>query len=128
LYQGDSKHRFSSRTRAKTQGQKESFGSDLTPHQKPFAELFTREVFSSVAKMFSLEFLEAQLQATPFVPFTLVSNSGDRFNIKTADHADLPPPDEQTGERPPWFIAYTERSIPRYLAVVNIASLEHNQP
>jgi hypothetical protein len=57
-----------------------------------------------------------------------VSNSGDRFNIKTADHADLPPPDEQTGERPPWFIAYTECSIPRYLAVVNIAGLGHNQP
>jgi hypothetical protein len=77
--------------------------------------------------MFSLEFLETQLRATPFVPFTLVSNSGDRFNIKTADYADLPPPDED-GNRPPWFIAYTERSIPRYLAVVNIASLEHYQP
>ena len=77
--------------------------------------------------MFSIDFLEQQLKATPFVPFVLVTNSGDRFSIKTADHADLPPEDEDTGERPPWFIAYTERAIPRYLAIVNIASLEHDK-
>jgi hypothetical protein len=75
--------------------------------------------------MFTIDFLKEQLQASPFVPFTLVTNSGDRFNIKTADHADVPPVDEETGERPPWFIAYTDRSVPRYLAVINIASVEH---
>jgi hypothetical protein len=77
--------------------------------------------------MFTIDFLEQQLQASPFVPFTLVTNSGDRFNVKTADHADVPPIDEETGERPPWFIAYTDRSVPRYLAVMNIASVEHHR-
>ena len=75
--------------------------------------------------MFTIEFLETQLNATPFTPFILVLNSGDRFNIKTPDHADLPPIDEQTQQRPPWFVAYTERAVPRYLALANIASLEH---
>jgi len=75
--------------------------------------------------MFTIEFLAEQLKATPFKAFVLVLNSGDRFNIKTADHADLPPRDEVTGEIPPWFIAYTERSIPRYLSVASIASSEH---
>jgi hypothetical protein len=31
---------------------------------------------------------------------------GDRYNIKTADHADLPPAEEETGQRNPWFIVY----------------------
>jgi hypothetical protein len=75
--------------------------------------------------MFTIDFLETQLEATPFNPFVLVLNSGDRFNVKTADHADLPPVDEETGVRPPWFIAYTERAVPRYLSIANIASLEH---
>lgn len=77
--------------------------------------------------MFTIEFLAEQLHATPFVPFTLVTNAGDRFNIKTADHADVPPADEETGEQAPWFIAYTKRGIPRYLAVINIASVEHQR-
>ena len=75
--------------------------------------------------MITIEFLAEQLHAHPFVPFSIVLNSGDRFRIKTADHADLPPVDEQTGQSNGWFIAYTDRSIPRYLAVENIASLEH---
>jgi hypothetical protein len=75
--------------------------------------------------MITIEFLEEQLHARPFVPFSIVLNSGDRFNIKTTDHADLPPLDEDTGKRSGWFIAYTARGIPRYLAVENIASLEH---
>jgi hypothetical protein len=78
--------------------------------------------------MFTIDFLDAQLKAQPFVPFTLVTNSGDRFTIKTTDHADVPPVDEETGERPPWFIAYTERGVPRYLAAINIASVEHHKP
>jgi hypothetical protein len=76
--------------------------------------------------MFTIDFLETQLSATPFNPFVLVLNSGDRFNIKTADHADLPPADEETGERPSWFIAYTAHAVPRYLALANIAALEHS--
>ena len=75
--------------------------------------------------MITLEFLEEQLHATPFVPFTLVLNSGDRYSIKTSDHADLPPVDEQTGQRNPWFVVYNQRGIPRYLALENIATLEH---
>jgi hypothetical protein len=75
--------------------------------------------------MITIEFLEEQLHAQPFTPFTIVMNSGDRLRIRTPDHADLPPIDVETGERNGWFIAYTERSIPRYLAVENIASLEH---
>ncbi len=77
--------------------------------------------------MFTIDFLAEQLRATPFVPFTLVTNSGDRFNIKTADHADIPPADSETGEPPAWFIAYTDRSIPRYLAIINIASVEQQR-
>lgn len=77
--------------------------------------------------MFTIDFLAEQLGATPFVPFTLVTNSGDRFNIKTADHADIPPADSETGEPPAWFIAYTDHSIPRYLAITNIASVEHQR-
>jgi hypothetical protein len=41
----------------------------------------------------------------PFVLFAIVTNAGDQFAIETADRADLPPEDAQTGERPPWFIA-----------------------
>jgi hypothetical protein len=74
----------------------------------------------------TLEFLQEQLHARPFVPFVLVLSSGDRYNIKTADHADLPPADEETGERNPWFIVYNQRGIPRYLALENIAALEHS--
>jgi hypothetical protein len=51
--------------------------------------------------MISPEFLEEQPHATPFVGFVLILNSGDRYNVKTADHADLPPEDEKTGERNP---------------------------
>lgn len=78
--------------------------------------------------MISIEFLQEQLHAQPFIPFTIVMNNGVRFSIKTSDHADLPPVDVETGERNGWFIAYTERSIPRYLAVENIATLEHHKP
>jgi hypothetical protein len=46
----------------------------------------------------SLAFIQEQLHAVPFV---VVLSSGDRYNVKTADHADLPPVDEQSGERPP---------------------------
>ena len=74
--------------------------------------------------MITIEFLEQQLHARPFVPFSIVLNSGDRFRIKSSDHADLPPADEQTGQRNGWFVAYNERSVPRYLSVENIASLE----
>lgn len=74
--------------------------------------------------MISLEFLQEQLTAKPFVPFVLVLSSGDRYNIKTTDHADIPPIDEETGERAPWFMVYNERAIPRYLALENIAALE----
>jgi hypothetical protein len=77
--------------------------------------------------MITIEFLEEQLHAKPFIGFSIVMSSGDRFRIKTADHADLPPVDEATGKRNGWFIAYTARSIPRYLAVDNITSLEHGQ-
>jgi hypothetical protein len=70
-----------------------------------------------------LEFLEQQLHARPFVLFVVVTNSGDRYSIKTPDHADLPPPDEETGERNPWFIVYNQRGIPRYLALINIATV-----
>ena len=51
--------------------------------------------------MISLAFIQEQLHAVPFVPFVVVLSSGDRYNVKTADHADLPPVDEQSGERPP---------------------------
>jgi hypothetical protein len=74
--------------------------------------------------MISLPFIQEQLHAVPFVPFVVVLSSGDRYNVKTADHADLPPVDEQSGERPPWLIVYNERAVPRYLALVNIASIE----
>ena len=74
--------------------------------------------------MITLQFLEEQLRAQPFVSFTIILNTGDRYNVKTPDHADLPPPDEETGERNPWFIVYNERGVPRYLALVNIASIE----
>jgi len=81
-----------------------------------------------ILKVIDLLFLEEQLHATPFVPFVLILNSGDRYNIKTPNHADLPPPDEETGERNPWFIVYNARGVPRYLALSNIASVEHSQP
>jgi hypothetical protein len=74
--------------------------------------------------MISLAFIQEQLHAVPFVPFVVVLSSGVCYNVKTADHADLPPVDEQSGERPPWLIVYNERAVPRYLALVNIASIE----
>ena len=74
--------------------------------------------------MITLPFLEEQLLRTPFVPFAIILNSGDRYAIKTADHADLPPADEETGERPPWFVVYNANGVPRCLALENIAALE----
>jgi hypothetical protein len=75
--------------------------------------------------MIDLAFLEEQLHAKPFVPFVLILNSGDRYNIKTPDHADIPPADEESGQRPSWFIVYNQRAIPRYVALENIAALEN---
>jgi len=75
--------------------------------------------------MITLDFLETQLHARPFVPFVLVLSSGDRYHIKTADHADVPPPDETNGQRPAWFIVYDTRAVPRFLALEAIASVEH---
>jgi hypothetical protein len=50
--------------------------------------------------MFTIEFLEAQLKATPFIPFTVVTNAGDRFAIRTVDHADLPPQETNDHAKP----------------------------
>jgi hypothetical protein len=75
--------------------------------------------------MFTIDFLEQQLRATPFVPFSIVLYSGDRFHIKTADYVGLPPRAEDTSQRGPEFIAYTEHGVPRYLVVSNIATIEH---
>ena len=74
--------------------------------------------------MINLDVLQEQLHAVPFVPFVLVLNNGQRYSIKTPDHADIPPADEETGERPAWFIVYNARAVPRYLALENIAALE----
>lgn len=54
-----------------------------------------------------------------------VLNSGDRYTVKTPDHADLPPADEQTGQRNGYFVVYNDRAIPRYISVDNVAALEH---
>ena len=75
--------------------------------------------------MITLEFLKEQLEAKPFLPFTVVTASGTRYQVKTPDHADLPPPDDETGERNGYFIVYNEHAIPRYLSVEQITALEH---
>jgi hypothetical protein len=74
--------------------------------------------------MITIDFLETQLHAQPFVPFVLVLSSGDRYHIKTPDHADIPPADEESGERPGWVIVYNARAVPRFLALENIAAVE----
>lgn len=77
-----------------------------------------------LVEMITKDFFREQLHAVPFVPFTVVVNSGDRYNIKTADHADIPP--DAQGDPSDWVIVYNKNSVPRYLALENIASLEHN--
>ena len=74
--------------------------------------------------MITLDFISEQLHAQPFVSFTLILNSGDRYAIKSPDYADEPPPDEDTGQRRPWLIVYNRNAVPRYLALENIASVE----
>jgi hypothetical protein len=77
---------------------------------------------------FTAEFLQEQLSAQPFIPFTVVMNSDESFNIRSADYADIPPRDERTNAHVGWFVAYTRKGIPRYLAIANIASIEPIEP
>jgi hypothetical protein len=75
--------------------------------------------------MITLEYLAEQIQAKPFVPFTLVLVGGERYPILSKEHLVLCPLD-QYAQRPSWFVAFNARSIPRYFAIESIAGLTHD--
>jgi hypothetical protein len=75
--------------------------------------------------MIDMKFLEEQVGAKPFVPFTLILVTGERYQIRSKAHIALPPLDE-VSRRPTWFIAYNQRSIPRYFALESIISIEQD--
>jgi hypothetical protein len=75
--------------------------------------------------MIDMKFLDEQLRAKPFVPFTLILVTGERYQIRTREHIALPPLDE-TAKRPNYVVAFNEWSLPRYLALESIAGLAHD--
>jgi len=54
-----------------------------------FCELITPSVCSSILRM--IGDIRQHLQASPFEPFTIVTSSGRRYPVPSADHAGLNP-------------------------------------
>jgi hypothetical protein len=77
------------------------------------------------ANMIDIKFLDEQIRAKPFIPFTLVLIGGERYQIRTKEHIVLPPLDE-VAKRPTWFVAFNAQSIPRYFMLESIAGLTHD--
>ena len=74
--------------------------------------------------MIDMKFLDEQIRAKPFVPFTLILVTNERYQIRTRGHIALPPLDE-TARRPNYVVAFNKWSFPRYLALESIVGLAH---
>ncbi len=62
-----------------------------------------------------------------FQPFVIITSGGTRYSIDHADYIDIPPiPDpEETGENFPSYVTvYNRGSVPRFVVLENIASVE----
>ncbi len=61
-----------------------------------------------------------------FQPFVIVTSGGTRYSIDHADYIDIPPiPDEESEERFPSYVTvYNRGSVPRFVVLENIASVE----
>jgi hypothetical protein len=66
-----------------------------------------------------------------FQPFVIVTSGGASYSIDHADYIDIPPiPDpEETEERFPSYVTvYNRGSVPRFVVLENIASVEFKPP
>ncbi len=76
--------------------------------------------------MIDLPFINELLSARPFVPFAIVLDNGQKYFIRTAEHADVPPsnPSSYHIRDKLWLVVYDSWSRPHYLACEHIANIE----
>jgi hypothetical protein len=68
-------------------------------------------------------------RAKEFQPFSLITNSGARYHVKTRDHISFGPAHTLAKlRRAKWFIVWTDALIARHVAVDNVASIELANP
>ncbi len=75
--------------------------------------------------MIEQEFIATQLKLDPFVPFTIVMDSGRTHHISSPGHAHIPPEGmahHSTDKL--WIVVYDTGGIPQYLACDHISSVE----
>ena len=62
-----------------------------------------------------------------FQPFVIVTRGGTRYSIDHADYIDIPPipgPEETEERFPSYVTVYNRGSVPRFVVLENIASVE----
>jgi hypothetical protein len=71
----------------------------------------------------------ALARASEFQPFSVVTNSGTRYHIKTRDHISFGPAQTLAKARKaPWFVVWTDDLIARHVAADNVSSIEPANP
>jgi hypothetical protein len=66
--------------------------------------------------------------AKPFEPFALTLVTNERLKIPTKEHISLPPLDE-ANRRPNVIVVYNvTSSLPRFLSLESIISIDHDHP
>ena|ERR1700730_9055012 len=66
-----------------------------------------------------------------FQPFVIVTTGGTRYSIDHADYIDIPPisdPEESEERFPSYVTVYIRGSVPRFVVLENIASVEFKPP
>ena len=72
--------------------------------------------------------------AAPFVPFTFVTASGDRYKVPSPDHISFFPDTDEDGvpmteeERAQWFIVYGQGPRHRLLFFEGITAIDVGRP
>jgi hypothetical protein len=62
---------------------------------------------------------------TAFRSFVITTNGGLRFEIKHPDYIDIPPlPEGEEQEEPSFVTVYNKGSVPRFVVLANIDSIE----
>ena len=62
-----------------------------------------------------------------FRPFVIITSGGTRYSIDHSDYIDIPPvPEPEEGEDiwPSYVTVYNRGSVPRFIVLENIASVE----
>ncbi|HEX6563482.1 MAG TPA: hypothetical protein VF020_04310 [Chthoniobacterales bacterium] len=66
-------------------------------------------------------------EVADFQPFVIITSGGTRYSIDHPDYIDIPPlPDPESGEEtfPSYVTVYNRGSVPRFIVLENIASVE----